>query len=83
MNSTRQQRRAFVLNAKKQWKRGEISKEAYLELKQQIADMGREQHAELRRHVLETQGVKTMVAETEIDIDAELVDEDDFTPEDL
>lgn len=82
MNSTRKQRRAFVLNAKKQWKNGEISKDEYLELKRQIADMGREQHEELRRSILESQGVK-IVGEEDIDIDAELVDEEDFTPEDL
>lgn len=83
MNSTRKQRRAFVLNAKKQWQRGEISKDEYLELKKQIADMGREQHAELRQHVLESQGVKIIGGEDSIDIDAELVDEEDFAPEDL
>lgn len=81
MNSTRKQRRMFVLNAKKQWKRGEISKQEYLEIKQQISDMGKEQNSNTQRENLENSGVRILDAES-IDIDDELVDED-FAPEDL
>ena len=86
MNSTRQQRKSFVKNAKKQWQKGLISKAEYLEIKAQMAELGREQHETLQRHIQENGGVTHRIVSSsteEINIDAELVDEDDFAPEDL
>jgi len=81
MNSTRKQRRMFVLNAKKQYKLGKISKEDYLKLKNEIAQLGIHQHAQLRQSLLEQKGVKIMNSESVDVLDTEL--EDDFAPDDL
>ena len=84
MQSTRQQRKAFVKNAKKQWKQGIISKSQYEELKSQMAELGKEQHETLQQSIKENGGVtvSSVNSTEEIDIDAELVEED-FTPDDL
>lgn len=81
MNTTRQQRRSFVLNAKKQWKKGLISKQEYETIKKQMADLGRQQHAELTKRIQEEQGV-TIIARNEDILEEELIDSD-FAPEDL
>lgn len=81
MNTTRQQRRSFVLNAKKQWKKGLISKQEYETIKKQMADLGRQQHAELTKRIQEEQGV-TIIARNEDILEEELID-GDFAPEDL
>jgi outer membrane protein TolC len=83
MNSTRQQRKMFVKNAKKQWQKGEITKAEYLEIKAQIANMGKEQHAALQQRLIENNGVTFIEADSNDILDAELVEEEDFTPEDL
>ena len=81
MNSTREQRRSFLKNFKKQLKDGLITTAQYEELKKQISDMGKEQGSTLQQRVLEDKGVSIHSAE-DFDLDSELV-EDDFTPEDL
>jgi acyl-CoA reductase-like NAD-dependent aldehyde dehydrogenase len=81
MNTTRQQRRSFVLNAKKQWKKGLMSKQEYETIKKQMADLGRQQHAELTKRIQEEQGV-TIIARNEDILEEELTDSD-FAPEDL
>ena len=81
MNSTRQQRKTFVKNAKKQWKIGAITKEEYKAIRKNISDMGKEQHADLTRQILENNGVTTLDTKTIDILETEL--EDDFTPEDL
>lgn len=84
MNTTRQQRKSFVKNAKKQWKKGLMTKEEYETIKKQMAELGREQHAALTKRIQEEQG-NTIVASHDIDLETELldVDSDDFIPEDL
>ena len=83
MNTTRQQRRMFVNNAKKEWKKGLMSKAEYLEVKASIANMGKEQNETLQQTLLENNGVTVYDTETSI-LDTELVDnEDEFTPDDL
>jgi len=80
MNSTREQRRNFVKNAKKQWKLGLISKSEYEQLKSDISRMGIEQHENLQQTISENK--KGNLNDNSIDIDAELVEED-FTPDDI
>ena len=83
MHTTRKQRRDFLKHAAKQVKKGQLSKEEYLEMKSQMKALGEDQHAKLREHVLEQKGVKIIGGEDnlDIDLDAELVD--DIAPEDL
>ena len=83
MNTTREQRRAFVLNAKRQLKKGEITKAQFNELKKQIANMGKEQHSNLQQTILEQQGVTILGGDETINIDLETELIDDFTPTDL
>lgn len=76
MNSTRKQRRDFVLNAKKQYTKGLITKVQFEEIQKQISNMGKAQHDSLQHRLLEGKLMPTN------DIDFELVDED-ITPDDL
>lgn len=82
MNSTREQRRTFVKNAKKRWKRGDISKLEYLNIKNQISDMGKEQSIKVNQEIREQKGVKILTAD-DINLVDELMDDDEFTPKDL
>jgi len=83
MNTTRQQRRMFVNNAKREWEKGLMSKAEYLEVKTSIANMGKEQNEALQKELLENNGVTVHDTETAV-LDNELVEnEDEFTPEDL
>lgn len=78
MNTTREQRRAFIKNAKKQVKEGTMSKVEFATLKKQIADMGTQQGNNTQQIVLESKGDRIIST----DIETEIV-EDDFTPDDL
>lgn len=80
MNSSRKQRRFFVNNAKKQWERGEISKDEFLELKKDVKNLGLEKLFEMQQILLEQKGMEITHNEN-INIDSEL--DDDFAPEDL
>ena len=80
MQTTRQQRKEFVKNAKRQVKKGLMTNAEFQEIKKQMAELGREQHEKLQMQIKENDN--TVIVEDSIDIDDELV-EDDFTPEDL
>ena len=82
MNSTKQQRRSFVNNAKKQWKKGLISKAEYESIRQQIKQLGVEKHEKMQQTLSEQKGVTKLVNQ-DVDIDAELMDDEDFAPTDL
>ncbi len=80
MQSNRHQRREFIKNAKKQWKKGLMSKEQFSQLKKEINDMGKEQHLQHVEEIRANQGIKTL-SEDNIDElidaaeDADLLDE--------
>tara|TARA_R100000900_G_scaffold55406_1_gene44693 strand:- start:836 stop:1078 length:243 start_codon:yes stop_codon:yes gene_type:complete len=80
MQTTRQQRKEFVKNARKQVKKGLMTNAEFQEIKKQMAELGKEQHEKLQMQIKENDN--TVIVEDSIDIDDELV-EDDFTPEDL
>ncbi len=82
MRTTRDQRRAFIKNAKKAWKQGKMSKAEFDALRKDVNNMGKDQHLQHLEMIREQRGVKVISADT-IDLDSELVDEDDFAPEDL
>ena len=80
MQTTRQQRKTFVKNARKQVKKGLMTNAEFEEIKKQMAELGKEQHEKLQMQIKENDN--TVIVDDSIDIDAELVEED-FTPEDL
>jgi len=80
MQTTRQQRKEFVKNAKRQVKKGLMTNAEFLEIKKQMAELGKEQHERLQMQIKENDN--TVIVDDSIDIDDELVEED-FTPEDL
>lgn len=80
MQTTREQRKTFVKNARKQVKKGLMTNAEFQEIKKQMAELGKEQHEKLQIQIKENDN--TVIVEDSIDIDDELV-EDDFTPEDL
>tara|TARA_Y100001937_G_C7125552_1_gene334739 strand:- start:240 stop:482 length:243 start_codon:yes stop_codon:yes gene_type:complete len=80
MQTTRQQRKEFVKNAKRQVKKGLMTNAEFLEIKKQMAELGKEQHERLQMQIKENDN--SVIVDDSIDIDDELV-EDDFTPEDL
>lgn len=80
MQTTREQRKTFVKNARKQVKKGLMTNAEFQEIKKQMAELGKEQHERLQMQIKENDN--TVIVEDSIDIDDELV-EDDFTPEDL
>tara|TARA_B110000444_G_C18761171_1_gene557663 strand:+ start:303 stop:575 length:273 start_codon:yes stop_codon:yes gene_type:complete len=90
MQITREQRKSFVKNARKQVKKGLMTNAEFQEIKKQMAELGKEQHENLQQQLKENNGVSSIYSqnthsvdiEDEIDIDAELAEED-FTPEDL
>ena len=87
MQTTRQQRKTFVKNARKQVKKGLMTNAEFEEIKKQMAELGKEQHENLQQQLKENNGVSSQKIhsvdiEDEIDIDAELAEED-FTPDDL
>tara|TARA_R110000772_G_scaffold57747_12_gene130794 strand:- start:6419 stop:6682 length:264 start_codon:yes stop_codon:yes gene_type:complete len=87
MQITREQRKSFVKNARKQVKKGLMTNAEFQEIKKQMAELGKEQHENLQQQLKENNGVfsqkkHSIDIKDEIDIDAELVEED-FTPEDL
>lgn len=82
MNTTKQQRRAFVLNAKKQWKKGLISKQEYENIQKQMAELGRQQHEALTKRIQEEQSTLIIADQKRDILDIELSD-DEFIPEDL
>jgi len=90
MQITREQRKSFVKNAKKQVKKGLMTNAEFQEIKKQMAELGKEQHENLQQQLKENNGVSSISSqnthsvdiEDEIDIDAELAEED-FTPDDL
>lgn len=90
MQITREQRKSFVKNARKQVKKGLMTNAEFQEIKKQMAELGKEQHENLQQQLKENSGVSSIYSqnthsvniEDEIDIDAELAEED-FTPEDL
>lgn len=82
MNTTKQQRRAFVLNAKKQWKKGLISKQEYENIQKQMAELGRQQHEALTKRIQEEQSTLNIADQKRNILDIELSD-DEFIPEDL
>lgn len=82
MNTTKQQRRAFVLNAKKQWKKGLISKQEYENIQKQMAELGRQQHEALTKRIQEEQSTLNIADQKRDILDIELSD-DEFIPEDL
>ena len=80
MQTTRQQRKEFVKNAKRQVKKGLMTNAEFLEIKKQMAELGKEQHERLQMQIKENDN--TVIVDDSIDIDDELLEED-FTPEDL
>jgi 5-methylcytosine-specific restriction endonuclease McrBC regulatory subunit McrC len=90
MQITREQRKSFVKNARKQVKKGLMTNAEFQEIKKQMAELGKEQHENLQQQLKENNGVSSISnqnthsvdIEDEIDIDAELAEED-FTPDDL
>ena len=80
MQTTRQQRKEFVKNARKQVKKGLMTNAEFLEIKKQMAELGKEQHEKLQIQIKENDN--TVIVDDSIDIDDELLEED-FTPEDL
>jgi len=80
MQTTRQQRKEFVKNARKQVKKGLMTNAEFLEIKKQMAELGKEQHEKLQIQIKENDN--TVIVDDSIDIDAEL-SEEDFTPDDL
>tara|TARA_Y100000389_G_C17375988_1_gene471673 strand:+ start:686 stop:949 length:264 start_codon:yes stop_codon:yes gene_type:complete len=87
MQITREQRKSFVKNARKKVKKGLMTNAEFQEIKKQMAELGKEQHENLQQQLKENNGVSSQKihsidTETEIDIDAEL-SEEDFTPDDL
>lgn len=81
MQSTREQRRNFIKDAKKRWKKGIISKVQFEEIRKDINNLGKEQHIEHTQKNREDRGVKTLSADTEFDLFEEL--DDNFEPEDI
>ena len=87
MQITREQRKSFVKNARKKVKKGLMTNAEFQEIKKQMAELGKEQHENLQQQLKENNGVSSQKIhsvdiEDEIDIDAELAEED-FTPDDL
>lgn len=90
MQITREQRKSFVKNARKKVKKGLMTNAEFQEIKKQMAELGKEQHENLQQQLKENNGVSSIFTQKnhsidikdEIDIDAELAEED-FTPEDL
>ena len=90
MQITREQRKSFVKNARKKVKKGLMTNAEFQEIKKQMAELGKEQHENLQQQLKENNGVSSISSqnthsvdiEDEIDIDAELAEED-FTPDDL
>lgn len=80
MQTTREQRKTFVKNARKQVKKGLMTNAEFQEIKKQMAELGKEQHEKLQIQIKENDN--TVIVNDSIDIDDELVEED-FTPEDL
>lgn len=80
MQTTREQRKTFVKNARKQVKKGLMTNAEFQEIKKQMAELGREQHEKLQLQIKENDN--TVIVDDSIDIDDELLEED-FTPEDL
>lgn len=80
MQTTREQRKTFVKNARKQVKKGLMTNAEFQEIKKQMAELGREQHEKLQMQIKENDN--TVIVDDSIDIDDELLEED-FTPEDL
>lgn len=80
MQTTRQQRKEFVKNAKRQVKKGLMTNAEFQEIKKQMAELGKEQHEKLQMQIKENDN--TVIVDDSIDIDDELLEED-FTPEDL
>ncbi len=80
MQTTREQRKTFVKNARKQVKKGMMTNAEFQEIKKQMAELGREQHEKLQMQIKENDN--TVIVDDSIDIDDELLEED-FTPEDL
>jgi|SaaInlV_125m_DNA_1040241.scaffolds.fasta_scaffold04733_8 hypothetical protein len=90
MQITREQRKSFVKNARKQVKKGLMTNAEFQEIKKQMAELGKEQHENLQQQLKENNGISSISSQNthsvdikdEIDIDAELAEED-FTPEGL
>jgi predicted metal-binding transcription factor (methanogenesis marker protein 9) len=90
MKTTRKQRQDFIKQMKKN--NPFMSKEELIDLKKQMADLGREQHEKLQEEVkiiksldIVTERKKRVELGKQVDIDLELenIKEDDFIPEDL
>ena len=53
MQTTREQRKTFVKNARKQVKKGLMTNAEFQEIKKQMAELGREQHEKLQLQIKE------------------------------